>query len=375
MDTARVKLGQLLVDAGILAAYQLEAALERQRTDGRRLGTLLVEGGLVTETQVTQVLSQQLSIPWVSLYHIEFTRQLLNLVPRALAERHGLVPIYVRHVRELGRTLYVAMDDPTDEEALVAVSAAAGLPVRPMIAPPTDIRGAIAAYYEPARGGGPSVALEDDVAPPDAVTVPRMQAAAPWRDEAPTSRETGRARAASSAPPPAASPAPPDVAPSAAADDVEIDEDAIAGEVVAAHEPAAPEQPRSVEEPAVVEASPTPPPVGTSDPRRPRMVMLTMMDGTTITLPAPRPRQKSAPIIEPVPASEHDAPPPSSSELDQQLTARDLVAALRAVSHGANASEILGDAGWEKMFAALLSLMLRKQLIADWEFIAELKKI
>ena len=77
--------------------------LALQKADGRRLGTLLVERGLVTETQLTQILSQQLSVPWVSLYHIDFSRQLLNLVPREVAEQYCLVPIYVRHVRRPGR--------------------------------------------------------------------------------------------------------------------------------------------------------------------------------------------------------------------------------------------------------------------------------
>jgi hypothetical protein len=58
-----------------------------------------------------------------------------------------------------------------------------------------------------------------------------------------------------------------------------------------------------------------------------------------------------------------------------ELTARDLIAALRAVSHGADASEILGDnAQWQALFAALLSLLLKKHLIADWEFVEEYKK-
>lgn len=58
------------------------------------------------------------------------------------------------------------------------------------------------------------------------------------------------------------------------------------------------------------------------------------------------------------------------------LTARDFVAALRAVSQGADASEVLGaDVRWEEMFAALLSLMLKKHHIADWEFVDELRII
>jgi hypothetical protein len=59
----------------------------------------------------------------------------------------------------------------------------------------------------------------------------------------------------------------------------------------------------------------------------------------------------------------------------QALTARDLILALRVVAHGADASEVLGNnVRWESLFSALLSLMLKKHLIADWEFVDELKK-
>lgn len=66
---------------------------------------------------------------------------------------------------------------------------------------------------------------------------------------------------------------------------------------------------------------------------------------------------------------------PPGPESIQGLTARDLVLALRVVAHGADADEVLGsNVRWESLFAALLSLMLKKHLIADWEFIDELKK-
>src|SRR5215470_15344384 len=120
MATPRLRLGQLLVDARLITAAALDEVLVAQRTDGRRLGTLLVERGLINETQLTQILSHQLAVPWVSLLHIEFSRQLLNLVPRDVAERYCLVPIYVRHVRNQGETLYVAMEDPTNDEGLKA---------------------------------------------------------------------------------------------------------------------------------------------------------------------------------------------------------------------------------------------------------------
>ena len=96
------------------------------------------------------------------------------------------------------------------------------------------------------------------------------------------------------------------------------------------------------------------------------MVSLTLLDGTTITLPAKR-RMRAEQRTEDAPRGPHD---------EVGLTARDLVAALRAVSHGADATEILGsNVRWEAMFAALLSLLLKKHLIADWEFVDEFKRI
>jgi hypothetical protein len=99
------------------------------------------------------------------------------------------------------------------------------------------------------------------------------------------------------------------------------------------------------------------------------MISLTLLDGTTISLPGKgKGKGKAASTAEP----EDDGRPPQHED---QLTARDLVAALRAASHGADASDILGEnVRWEAMFSALLSLLLKKHLIADWEFVDEFKK-
>jgi len=99
-----------------------------------------------------------------------------------------------------------------------------------------------------------------------------------------------------------------------------------------------------------------------------RMVTLTLLDGTKVNLPAREPATQPAALKRP-----SSAPPASDAN---ELTARDLIAALRAVSHGADASEILGtDVRWEALFSALLSLLLKKHLIADWEFVEEYKKV
>lgn len=324
MATARVRLGELLVEAHIVTREQLEDILALQKKDGRRIGTLLVEGGLVSETQVTQILSQQLSVPWVSLYHIDFSRQLLNLVSQELAERYCLVPIFVRKVRGQGQTLYVAMDDPSDEKAQADVGKFSGLPVRAMIAPPSDIRSAIRAYY---GAGKDSSSLSEAMAEAEA-------------ERASAERASTAAAAPSPTPSPSPSPAPtPSPAP--------LDDDS--GPEIEAHE--IPLPPRG---------------------KGPRMVTLTLLDGTKVNLPA-----KSAAVTKKrLPSDPPATEAPATEGPSGVLTARDLVAALRAVAHGADASEILGqNVRWEAMFSALLSLMLKKHVIADWEFVEEYKKV
>jgi type IV pilus assembly protein PilB len=330
MTPQRVRLGELLVAAQIISRQQLGDMLQLQKTDGRRIGKLLVEHGIVTETQVTQILSQQLSVPWVSLYHIDFSRQLLDLVARELAEKYCLVPIFVRRVRGSGETLYVAMDDPTDEAAQREVAEWCHLPVRAMIAPPSDIRSAIRVYY---GGGKDSASLSEAVAELDAeeASARHHSAPAPVASVPPQQVELGPPVWHSDPPKP---PPEPEVHVS-----VRVPQDS-SPEVSA----------REVSMPA--------PPKGKTK----RMVTLTLLDGTQINLPAKAPVPKDS-----------DKPPHTASN---ELTARDLVAALRAVSHGADASEILGDeVQWEALFAALLSLLLKKHLIADWEFVDEYRKI
>lgn len=348
MVSARVRLGELLVEAQIVSRAQLEEVLALQKRDGRRIGTLLIEAGLVTETQVTQILSQQLSVPWVSLYHIDFSRQLLNLVSHELAEKYCLVPIFVRRVRGLGDALYVAMDDPSDEAAQRDVGQWAGLPVRSMIAPPTDIRSAIRVYY---GVGKDTASLSEAVAEVDAessavVRSERTSSPTLGDDVPPSSERTpvpGKLHVVA-----------PDEAPPVTVASVRPI-------------PTAPisEPPDSGPQIEAREISMPAPKKGGG-----RMVTLTLLDGTKVNLPARDPASKSDAPKAAVPSL-----PPSSSD-GNDLTARDLIAALRAVSHGADATEILGnDVHWEALFSALLSLLLKKHLIADWEFVEEYKKV
>jgi type IV pilus assembly protein PilB len=146
-ESSRERIGDMLVAAELVSVAELNEALAAQQETRLPIGKQLVAMGYVSEVQLTQLLSHQLSVPWVSLERVEFSAALLAKVPADLADRFTIMPIYVRSVRHQGATLYIAMDDPTQEEALRRVSLASNLPVKPMIASPSDIRRAIDLHY------------------------------------------------------------------------------------------------------------------------------------------------------------------------------------------------------------------------------------
>jgi hypothetical protein len=152
-QVADTRLGKLLVDAGVLDAATLERTLAEQKESQKRLGDLLVERGIVTQTRLAHLLSFRLACPWVSPKIVDIPPALLALVPAPIAIEHRLVPVYLR--AEPTHALYVATDDPTDELALAAVEAVAGVPVRPMVATTSDMRDALATHYGAPRPAPP----------------------------------------------------------------------------------------------------------------------------------------------------------------------------------------------------------------------------
>jgi len=139
-------LGRLLLDTGVLTQAQLDEVLAAQKTDRRRLGELVVERNLVPPLELAQLLSRQLSCPWISLAHVEIAPAVLELLPAEIAIEHHVVPVHVKS-QHGQRTLYVATDDPTDEAALAACSTAAGVPVRPMVAVSGEVRAALTRLF------------------------------------------------------------------------------------------------------------------------------------------------------------------------------------------------------------------------------------
>jgi hypothetical protein len=141
----RKRLGELLVQAGVIDETQLMEALEFQRSHGFRLGDALVELGLATEEQVLSALACRLGFERVELDTLPRTAEMAAaalLVPEQLARTRGVVPIAIDD-----RTLTVALRDPTDLEVMDELAFRSGRRLRVLVAGEREIWRATARVY------------------------------------------------------------------------------------------------------------------------------------------------------------------------------------------------------------------------------------
>jgi len=147
----KTKLGDLLVEAGLIDEFQLAAALGEQSRWGNRLGETLVQLGYLTEAELVRTLSRQYGIPGVHLEGKQIEPEVLALLTAEVAEEYRCIPLFKKQVSG-GEVLYLGMAHPEDLRVIDDVSFRAGLPVRPVVVGPLQINAAIGTLY---RGEGP----------------------------------------------------------------------------------------------------------------------------------------------------------------------------------------------------------------------------
>ncbi|MBO7674904.1 MAG: type II/IV secretion system protein [Atopobiaceae bacterium] len=136
------RLGDLLIDAGVITNEQLGQALANQKKTKRRLGDELVQSGIITERQVVDALTMQLGIDFIDLTTVDIDPSMTKLVPKTLAKRYSVVPVRTR-----GDELYLAMSDPLNFIATEEVRAASRKRIVPMIAMQSGVDHAISKLY------------------------------------------------------------------------------------------------------------------------------------------------------------------------------------------------------------------------------------
>ncbi len=152
MAIRRLPMTQFLMEQGLLTQEQLDEALNVQKqTNNPNLGRILVDLRFVGEREVIHAQAQEAGYQFVDLDRDQPESSAINVVPDRIAKQHKVVPY-----RKEGMTLYLAMTNPNNIEALDAVRFASGCLVKPVIAVPGAIEDALAKNYS--GGGGNSAA-------------------------------------------------------------------------------------------------------------------------------------------------------------------------------------------------------------------------
>lgn len=137
------KLGDLLIDLGLITESNLRTVLAQQKTSKKKLGEILVDEKYVTEQEFLEVLEFQLGVPYVDIDRYSIEADAPTLINENLARRHKVIP-----VSHDGITVSLAMNDPLDIYAIDDVKLATGLEVTPIIASKAAILDAIDFFYE-----------------------------------------------------------------------------------------------------------------------------------------------------------------------------------------------------------------------------------
>ncbi|MFO7626311.1 MAG: type IV-A pilus assembly ATPase PilB [Candidatus Fermentibacteraceae bacterium] len=137
-----MKLGQMLVKAGVITRDQLEGALNAQRDQGGRLGFNLVRMNLINEEDLNTYLSRQIRIEAINIDNMRIEPDVLQLIPAKLAIRYEVIP-----VERVGKTLVVAMADPHNLFTIDDLRFSLGMEIEPHICASSMIQRALDRIY------------------------------------------------------------------------------------------------------------------------------------------------------------------------------------------------------------------------------------
>lgn len=177
MIKQNIRLGDLLIEKGIISEEELNKALQKQeelreKGEYKKLGEILIELGFATEKEILETLSNQLGYPFVDLYGEKIDYDLMSSFPLAMLERHKVLPY-----KKDDEYIYVATADPLDYEAIETIEKFSPKPLKIFIALSKDINAILdrlkitlstneliqKVKEELSQGGGENIAAIDEL--------------------------------------------------------------------------------------------------------------------------------------------------------------------------------------------------------------------
>ncbi|MCI5954918.1 MAG: Flp pilus assembly complex ATPase component TadA, partial [Lachnospiraceae bacterium] len=141
----KLRLGDVLLNNGVISSEQLTKALEQQKGSGKKLGEVLVEEGYATEDAIAGALARQMNLEMVNLQNITVAPDILNLVPMNVLKKDVMFPF--EYAPDRPNVLRVAMADPMDMYAQDDITIITNCQVEIAVATTRSIMLAIDKYY------------------------------------------------------------------------------------------------------------------------------------------------------------------------------------------------------------------------------------
>ncbi len=154
----RKRLGDMLVEAGVITNDQLMEALGKQKESGKRLGELLVDLRFTDEMEIVEAMAQQMKVPVAKIREAKLAPEVIALLPENIVRKHQVVPFELDENNP--NILRVAMSDPLDIIAADDLSIITNMQIEVMAATASDVMYAIEKYY----GNEQSAKLADSFA-------------------------------------------------------------------------------------------------------------------------------------------------------------------------------------------------------------------
>lgn len=141
----KIRLGDVLVERGVITQEQLEQGLQLQKGSGRKLGEILIDEGFTTEEAIGRALSNQLGYDMIDLQNVAIPEDVLGLVPGNVLERYKVLPF--EYASDNMNVIRVAMADPMDMAAMDDIAIITNLQVEPVISTTRSIMLALDKYF------------------------------------------------------------------------------------------------------------------------------------------------------------------------------------------------------------------------------------
>ncbi len=141
------RIGEILLEYGLITHEQLAKALDLQARRSRRLGSILEEMGYLDIDTLLSVLSKQLDLPSVNLFEVKVSSETLNMLPYDQVKSLKVLPF-----KKTDDSVFLAMVDPHNRDAIQNIESAVGRSVKPYVVPHYQLDKAISCFEKEGYG-------------------------------------------------------------------------------------------------------------------------------------------------------------------------------------------------------------------------------